>query len=182
MTRRKAGHRLRSDYKPDLGQRLPNIDFRAMDFLWPQSTGCGLDPAMRLIALLLLLWDQETYAGRIEWDHDQIADRTGLPVSHVAAALDRLRQVHLIEETAAGPKLTFEKWDKTTKPQWRNEALMRPTRQSGSPKHTPTEDPSGNDQVEEGRGQAGARGEGPGRDGGARDGAAGEGTGGGAGG
>ena len=138
MAAARSSHRLVSDYKPDLGMRRPNIDFRAMDILWPVSTGCGLDPAMRLVALLLLVWDQEEHRGKMEWDHDQIADRTGLSVSQVARALDRLRQVHLVRETAAGPRLTFEEWDRTTKPQWLRDAVLRPPRPSGSPAPTPT--------------------------------------------
>ena len=153
---RRAGVRLRSDYKPDLGQRLPNLDFRAMDLLWPQSTGCGLDPAMRLVALLLLFWDQDTLAGRIEWDHSQIADRTGLSVDQVSRALDRLRRVNLVQETAAGPKLTWWEFDEITKPQWMKEALMRPllrpTRASGSASPTTTDEgkDSGNSEVQDG--------------------------------
>lgn len=117
---------------------MPQVDSRAHWLLMPASKGIGLSGPMRLVALLLMLWDEDTTKDRIEWDHDQISDRTGLSVPVVADTLDKLRRVHLVTETAAGPKLTWDAFQERTLPRWKLDALMRPTRPGGSPSTTST--------------------------------------------
>jgi hypothetical protein len=128
--------------------RLASMDGRALRLFQPESTGLGMTGPMRLVALLLMLWDEDTMRGRVEWDHTQIADRTGLSVAQVATALDQLRQIHLVKETAAGPKLTWEPFETVTLPQWRDQALMRPRPLTGSLQQPTKEPQDGNDQVE----------------------------------
>ena len=118
----------RKRYTPPIGVRLAQMDARALTLLSPESTGCGLNGPMRLVALRLMLWEDEQREGRVEWDHDQIADRTGLSVSQVADALDKLRQVRLVRETAAGPRLTWKEFASTTLPAWRDAHMLRPAR------------------------------------------------------
>lgn len=127
-------------------ERLPSVDRRALTLLSPVSGGCGLNGPMRLVALLLMVWEDDSESGRIEWDHDQISDRTGLSVAMVADALDKLRQIELVKETAAGPRLTWEPFSRNTLPAWRDAHMLRPKPQSGSPSQA-TEEPDGNDQV-----------------------------------
>jgi hypothetical protein len=131
----------RADWTKDpkwASSRLPNVDLRAMDLFWPVSTGGGFSPAMRLVALCMMV-HEEHGESTVYWDHDMLADRTGLTVEQVAKALDQLRLVHLVRETAAGPMLTFSDWDENTRKQWLDDAIrrryeMRPTRPSGSSK------------------------------------------------
>ena len=141
--------------------RMAQVDQRAHVLLRPKSLGFGMNTPMRLIALLLMLWDEDTVKGRIEWDHDQIADRTGLTVSQVAKALDQLRQIHLVKETAAGPKLTWEPFAKRTLPAWIEAGLLRPKPMSVSPSPTAKEQSDDSHQVarEEGGADADARGD-----------------------
>lgn len=130
-----------------------------MTLMRPTSTGNGLNGPMRLVAMLLMLWDDDTHKGRIEWDYDQIADRTGLSVSQVEAAIANLRAVNLVRETAAGPKLTWDEFERRTLPSWQVQRqdrelrhAMRPKPSSVSP-HTP-EDGDGNGNPEVARRQA----------------------------
>lgn len=121
---------------PAVSQRLPQMDSRAMTILSPTSRGNGLNGPMRLVALLLLLWDEEQGPRRVEWDHDQIADRTGLTTAQVADALDKLRQVRMVQETAAGPRISWTQF-KRTMTEWRDAHMLRPKPPVGS-HHQPT--------------------------------------------
>lgn len=87
---------------------------------------------MKLIALTMLLWDDENVKGRIEWDYDQLSSRTGLTVDQIERNLLKMERIRLIAFTAAGPKLTWDRFERDVLPDLRNEALLRPARKSAS--------------------------------------------------
>lgn len=73
-----------------------------------QSKGVGLSPAMRLVSLTMLLW--EDHWERMSMDYEAISDRTGLDVSVVKRTMDKLEAIRMVEAMADGWRLTLQRW------------------------------------------------------------------------
>lgn len=104
---------------------LSPVEQSAHTVLGCRSRGVHLSPAMRLVALMFLLWESEWNAesgGRSSMSIEEIADRTSLEDHAVATTLERLANVSLIEQRADGWILTLDKWRTEVFPKWMERA------------------------------------------------------------
>jgi hypothetical protein len=88
--------------------------------LAPASRGTYLSPAMRLVAVTMLLWKDDwdkLSNGRYGMTAAELADRTSLTEQQVIATLAKLVDVQMVRERADGWELTIDRWQ---------EAVLRP--------------------------------------------------------
>lgn len=79
---------------------LHPLELAAHGILGCRSRGVRLNPAMRLVALTMLLW--ESVWDRAAFDYDELADRTSLTPAQVAQTIDQLEQAGWVEQQADG--------------------------------------------------------------------------------
>lgn len=73
---------------------------------------------MRLVALVLLSWHEETEPKRLSMTPDFISDRTSIPQDKLPAIMDRLEAVGLVRLYADGWRLTIDEFKATTVRDW----------------------------------------------------------------
>ena len=78
-----------------------------------KSLGVYLSPAMRLVAVTMLLWSEEwpNYSeGRYGMTYDELSDRTSLTPEQIEKTLHKMREVRLVEQRADGWMLTLDRF------------------------------------------------------------------------
>lgn len=123
--------------KGHFGEPMPPLVSATHTLLGCTSRGVHLSPAMRLVAVMMLLWGEEWRRlsnGRTGMSADDIADRTSLTTKQVTATLDKMAEVKLVQQHADGWSLTIPEWKKHALGPWMDEAnsrtKLRPTRRS----------------------------------------------------
>lgn len=95
------------------GAPLGDLRKAVHTILSPDSRGCHLSPAMRLVATMMLLWEEDwsrLSGGRYGMTVEEIADRTSLEPRIVRATLAKMVDVRLIRERTDGWELTWKTW------------------------------------------------------------------------
>jgi len=88
-----------------------------------KSLGVYLSPAMRLVTVQMLLWQEEwprMSEGRYGMTYDEISDRTSLTVRQVEETLYKMREVRLVEQRADGWMLTFDRFKGSVLAAWQH--------------------------------------------------------------
>lgn len=102
----------------NLPVRLTEYDLNSHRLLAPTSKGTKLSAGMRLVALVLLLWDEENDPKRVSMTPDFIADRTSIPLEKLPPIMDNLEAIGLVQMYADGWRLTMDHFNRTTGKLW----------------------------------------------------------------
>ena len=115
------------------GVPMHPVRLAAHGILGCASRGVYLSPAMRLVAVMMLLWAEDWSRmgnGRYGMTPEEIADRTSLTEKQVRDTLTKMVECRLVRERADSWELTEEDWKRSVLKHWLDEANFRVAKRS----------------------------------------------------